>query len=111
MATKESNNTDYQVSEIHSIGDMPDHTNPRDVKHRFDDIEGQEVVVYAADPRNTNFGLSYNITIGQIGSSETFEIMSNAKHVKQELQKALDNNFFPFRCRFIKRGNGWYVDV
>jgi hypothetical protein len=92
-----------------SVSDMQGYVNPRDMQRRLQDIEGRTVTVHAVEFISMDFGLCAKMTISQVGMDEPFEISSGAAHIMQTMTQAEDENFFPFECRFVQRGRGWFV--
>jgi len=85
------------------------HKQAEGVPLRLDDVEGQEVLVTAADFTSGSFGPYMTLTVVNMDGEE-LDVMTGAKLVLDAMENAVAAGALPCEAKVVRRGRTWLVE-
>lgn len=75
-------------------------------------IEGQDLILMAVEPRTTQFGEGYllTLTIPDDADATVINVLTNAVVVCQQIRKMVEAGFKPCLVSFVPRGRCWVIE-
>lgn len=76
----------------------------------MEDIKGRDLLLTDAEPRTTEFGEGFLLTLNDPSSGEEFKVLTSAVVVTRQIREATtEDPFTPFLVNFQKSGRCWII--